>query len=159
MSHLKLKPDDCSSLGKLLLEYVQHNPGVNLNKLAKKIGMSRPGLGWVCLKLTNPNEETALKIAAVLGLEKRAVARLVHQNKLENLGDDLDLIGKAAAGECMDKVFEALHSLDHTLYRESLRPSDFQLYRQAFEMVKGCLLLPNRGANESKPLVNQEAAH
>ena len=158
MGNLKLKPDSCSPLGKLLLRYVDEHPKLNLSRLAKEIGMSRPGLGWVCLKHTNPNEETATKIAAVLGLEKREVARLVYWNKLESL-DDLDPIEQAAAGACMDKVFESLHDLDHTLYRKSLRPSDFQLYRQAFEMVKGCLLLPDRGANESKPPVNQEAVH
>ena len=116
VSHLKLKPADCSPLGKLLLRHVDEHPKLNLSKLAKEIGMSRPGLGWICLKPTSPNEETSKKLAAVLGLEEREVARLVHWNKLENL-ENLELI-------------EALRDSDDMLYRESPRLSDFQLYRQ-----------------------------
>ena len=78
MSHLKLKSDDRSPLGRLLLANVQHNPEMNLSKLAEEMGLSRPGLGWVCLKNTSPNEETTLKVSTVLDFEEREVARLVH---------------------------------------------------------------------------------
>ena len=152
MSHLKLKSDDCSPLGKLLLEYVEQHPGINLSKLAKETGMSRPGLGWVCLKHTNPNEETAEKLAIVLKIEEWEVARLVHQNKLENL-DNLTPIETAVAGKCLDEIFEALRDLEQTLYRESFRQSDFQVYRQAFEAVKSRLLLPDR-SSESKASIS-----
>jgi transcriptional regulator with XRE-family HTH domain len=138
VSHLKLKIDECSPLGKLLLAYVQRNPGVNLSKLAKEMGLSRPGLGWVCLKHTSPNEETSAKIAAVLGLKEKEAAQLVHQNKLDNLTLP-NWIDKEAVAESLDELFATLRRSEHHLYPETSRRSDFQIYKQAFEVLKARL--------------------
>ena len=160
MSHLKLKSDECSPLGKLILAYVQHNPGVNLSKLAKEMGLSRPGIGWICLKHTSPNEETSAKLAAVLGLKEREVARLVYANKLDNFANPdfleaaselIDFINRMDFGrrkvlsgdflvdtavQNMDRIFEALHHLEESMYPENRRHSDFQVYKRAFEILK-----------------------
>lgn len=181
MSHLKLKPDECSPLGQLVLEYVERNPGINLNKLAREIGLTRPGLGWICLKHTSPNEETAAKLADVLKLEEREVARMVHKNKLDNLANP-DFVERAAdiidyinllefnkrkltpgeflvdnVAEGMDKLFETLRDIEHRTYPESLRQSDFQIYKRAFEITKTRLLMPDRAA-EKKAAKNSKAS-
>lgn len=172
MSHLKLKPSECSPLGKLLLEYVEQHPDINLSKLAKEMGLSRPGLGWICLKHTSPNEETAAKIAAVLGLEEWEVARLVHWNKLDNfanpdflekVSDIIEYINRLEfnkrrlapgaflvdeVANDMHELFETLRRSEHHLYPESRRCSDFQIYKRALDMIKARLLMPDRASKK-----------
>lgn len=89
------------------------------------------------MKHTSPNEETALKIAAVLKLEEKEVAQLVHQNKIDNLILPA-WIRREAVAESLDDIFESLHRAEQ-LYLEPSRRSDFQIYKQAFELLKARL--------------------
>lgn len=149
MNPLKLCPEDCSAFGRLVLQYLEENPQTNMSQLAKQVKISRTGLGWICRKRSGPDEESAKRIAQVIGADMTKIARFVHENKLENLANlgglhylaklDNDSIKRpipvedAIAG--LNSVFHAFHYVTRSV-SEVEKPSDFQIYRQAFEVVK-----------------------
>jgi transcriptional regulator with XRE-family HTH domain len=148
MSLLKLREEDCSALGQLVLQYLKDNPKVSMSELARQIKISHAGLSWVCLRRSNPNEETAERIAQVIGVDFRKIARLVHENKLEklaslgslNYGAKLDKkwvsrpvpIEDAIAG--LDAVFHAYHNVIKNV-PEKEKPTDFQMYKESYEII------------------------
>ncbi len=149
MNLLRLRPEDCSAFGRLVLHYLEANPQTNMSQLAKQVRISRAGLGWICLKRSGPDEETAKRIARVIGADLTKIARLVHENKLENLAElgglnyiarlDKQLVTKpipiedAIAG--LNSLFHAFHYVTRSV-SEIEKPSDFQIYKQAYEIVK-----------------------
>ena len=149
MNLLKLRPEDCSAFGRLVLHYLETNPQTNMSQLAKQVKISRAGLGWICLKRSGPDEETVKRIAPVIGTDLTKVARLVHENKLENLAELGGLlyftrfsgrsvtrpipIEDAIAG--LNSLFHAFHYVTRSV-PEMEKPSDFQIYKQAYEIVK-----------------------
>ncbi|MBC7823932.1 MAG: winged helix-turn-helix domain-containing protein [Candidatus Parcubacteria bacterium] len=149
MNPLKLRPEDCSAFGQLVLQYLQENPQTNMSQLAKQVRISRAGLGWICLKRSGIEEETARRVAHAIGADMTKVARLVYENKLENLMkvgglnyvaklDNQSIkkpipIGDAIAG--LNSVFHAFHYVTRSV-PEVEKPTDFQIYKQAFDIVK-----------------------
>jgi plasmid maintenance system antidote protein VapI len=149
MNPLKLRPEDCSTFGQLVLQYLQENPQTNMSQLAKQVRISRAGLGWICLKRSGIEEETAIRVAHVIEADMTKVARLVYENKLENLINvgGLNYVAKldnksikkpipladAIAG--LNSVFHAFHYVTRSV-PEVEKPTDFQIYKQAFDIVK-----------------------
>ncbi|WP_072218034.1 winged helix-turn-helix transcriptional regulator [Leptolyngbya sp. NIES-2104] len=153
MNPLKLRSERCSPFGKLILRYLEKNPHTNMSQLARQVGISRAGLGWLCLKQGAPDEETAKKIAQIIEVDLTQVARLVHESKLEKLAAQNKLtyatkfskvgtkqpvpVENAIAG--LNIVVRAFHEVIQTIPEED-QPSDFQMYKQAYEIVKGQFL-------------------
>lgn len=153
MNSLKLRSEQCSPLGQLVLQYLEKHPQTNMSQLARQIGVSRAGLGWLCLKQSAPDEKTARNLAQAIGVDFSLVSRLVHENKLEKLAalNNLHYVTKfsksgirapvpidhAIAG--LNSVFRAFHEVIQTIPDED-RPSDFQMYKQAYDIVKGQFL-------------------
>ncbi len=149
MNLLKLRPEDCSAFGRLVLHYLETNPQTNMSQLAKQVKISRAGLGWICLKRSGPDEETVKRIAPVIGTDLTKIARLVHENKLENLAELGGLlyytrfnsrsvtrpipIEDAISG--LNSLFHAFHYVTRSV-PEVEKPSDFQIYKQAYEIVR-----------------------
>ncbi|MBD2092700.1 helix-turn-helix transcriptional regulator [Microcoleus sp. FACHB-1515] len=153
MNSLKLRPEQCSAFGQLVLQYLQNNPHTNMSQLAKQVRITRAGLGWICLKRSGPDEETAKRIAQVIGADLREVARLVHENKIENLSNlnrlnyTTHINGKAITRSIpIEDAIASLNSVYHA-FQQAIRsvplaekPSDFQLYKQSFEIIKAQFL-------------------
>lgn len=153
MNLLKLREEDCSAFGRLVLQYIKDNPQTNMNQLAKQVKMSRPGLGWICLKRNNPNEETARKIALAIGVDLTKIARLVYENKLEVMADLSELhyftslnkklalrpipLEDAIAG--LNAIVHAFHYIIRSV-PEVEKPTDFQIYKLTFEVMKRQIL-------------------
>ena len=149
MNLLKLSEEDCSAFGRLVLQYLKDNPQTNMSQLARRVNISRAGLGWICLKRSGPDEETARRIAQVIGADLTKIARLVHENKLERMATlkalnyvvsiDAKTVTRpipmedAIAG--LNAVFHAFHYVTRSV-PESEKPTDFQVYKQAYETVK-----------------------
>jgi transcriptional regulator with XRE-family HTH domain len=149
MSLLKLQEKDCSAFGRLILQHLKNNPQMNMNQLAKQIGVSHAGLGWICLRRHSPSEETVKRIAPIIEVDSTKLARLVYENKLESLAELNSLnysvkLNKswitrnipaedAIAG--LNAVFHACHYTIRNI-PEAEKPTDFQLYKQAYEIVR-----------------------
>lgn len=149
MNALKLNVEECSPFGQLVLQYLEKNPETNMSDLAKEIGISRAGLGWICRRESNPDEETALKLAHSIGANFTDVARLVHENKLEKLAQRKRLIyatkfskesyqtaiplEDAIAG--LNALFQAFHTVTQSVPTLE-KPNDYQIYKQAYEIIK-----------------------
>lgn len=162
MNLIKLREEDCSALGKLILQYLKAHPQINMSGLAKRVKLTPAGLSWICLKRSSPNEETAKRIAHVIGVDFTKIARLVHENKLETLASLQNLnyvtqldrkwvarpipVEDAIAG--LNAVFHAFHYVLRSV-SETEKPSDFQLYKESYEMVSR-QFLKNRKRLESK---------
>ncbi len=164
MNPLKLRPEDCSAFGRLVLQYLEENPQTNMSQLARQVSISRAGLGWICLKRSGPDEETAKRIASVIRADLTKIARLVHENKLENLANlgGLNYIIKvdrssvtrpipmedAIAG--LNSVFHAFHYVTRSI-PDVEKPSDFQIYKQSFEVVKTQFLKGRKTSKRQSP--------
>ncbi len=149
MSLLKLQEKDCSVFGRLVLQHLRDNPQTNMNQLARQVKLSHAGLSWICLKRSNPDEQTAQRVAQVIGADLSKIARLVHENKLERLaslkalnyatrldGDSLTRsipIEDAIAG--LNAVFHAFHYVIRSV-PEIEKPTDFQMYKESYEIVR-----------------------
>jgi transcriptional regulator with XRE-family HTH domain len=154
MSLFKLREEDCSAFGRLVLQYLKDNPQINMSQLAKQVKLTHAGLSWICLKRSSPNEETAKRIADVIGVDLTKIARLVHENKLEKLASLQNLnyvaqldrkwlarpipIEDAIAG--MNAVFHAFHYVIRSV-PEIEKPTDFQLYKESYEIVSRQLII------------------
>ncbi len=171
MNPLRLRPEDCSAFGRLVLHYLEANPQTNMSQLAKQIGISRAGLGWVCLKRSGPDEETARKAARVIGADLTKIARLVHENKLENLAElgglnyvtrlDKQLVTRPIP---MEDTIAGLNSLFHAFHYvtrsvpEIEKPSDFQIYKQVYEIVKTQFLKGRKASRGQKDSSSSQAS-
>jgi transcriptional regulator with XRE-family HTH domain len=148
MSLLKLREEDCSAFGRLVLQYLKDNPQINMSELARQVKLSHAGLSWICLKRSSPNEETAERVAQVLGVDFNKIARFVYENKLEKLVslDNLNYVAKldkkwvsrpvpiedAIAG--LNAVFHAYHYVVRKV-PEREKPTDFQIYKESYDIV------------------------
>ena len=161
MSLIKLREEDCSAFGRLVLQYLKDHPQINMSELAKQVKLSHAGLSWICLKRSSPNEETAKRIAHVIGVDLTKIARLVHENKLEKLASLQNLnyvtqldrkwiarpipVEDAIAG--LNAVFHAYHYVTRSI-SEIEKPTDFQLYKESYEIISR-QFLKNRKRLES----------
>lgn len=149
MSSLKLNEESCSAFGRLVLQYLKDNPQTNMSQLAKQVGISHAGLSWICLQRSSPSEETASRIAPILGVDLTKLARLIYENKLESLADLKGLnysvkskqgwitrqIPKEDAIAGLNAIFHAFHYVTRSI-PEIEKPTDFQIYKQAYEIVR-----------------------
>ena len=161
MSPLKLTEERCSAFGRLVLQHLRNSPQTNMNQLAKQVGLSHAGLSWICLKRSSPSEETALRIAPILGIDSTKLARLIYENKLEGLADlsALNYSVKSSQGWVTRKIpvedaiaglnaiFHAFHYVTRSI-PEPEKPTDFQIYKQSYEIIRkqflGSKILPKQ---------------
>ena len=149
MNPLKLSSEDCSAFGGLILQYLENNPQTNMSQLARQVNISRAGLGWICRKESNPDEETANRVAEIISADPAEVARLVHENKIQKLanGNTLYYVTKFSEDSVriaipVEDAIAGLNAIAAAFYTVTRnvpkmeKPSDFQIYKQAYEIVK-----------------------
>jgi transcriptional regulator with XRE-family HTH domain len=156
MNPLKIRLEECSAFGILVLKYLEKNPQTNMSQLARAVNISRAGLGWLCRKESNPDENTANRIAQIIGADLTEVARLVHENKIEKLArrsaleyatkfskDSVHIaIPQEDAIAGLNAIVQAFHTVTRNV-PEIEKPTDFQIYKQAYEIVKRQFLARN----------------
>lgn len=131
---LQLKPDDCSPLGQLILQYMEAH-GLSMNQLAKQVGITQPGLRAACLKGTNPTESTLRKLATVMGEHPVKLYLLAYEERIQagipsEQADTLDFLRQAFLD-----IFNALSDGVSRL-PEELRPSDSYLVATTLKTIK-----------------------
>lgn len=94
-ARLQIKPEDCSPLGKYILQYLEEH-SVSMNRLAELSGIPQPRLRGACFKGTCPTPENLRKLARVMGVHHLELYTLAYQGRVEKLpgdaNDKLDIL-------------------------------------------------------------------
>ncbi len=94
-ARLQIKPEDCSPLGKFILQYLEEH-SVSMNRLAELSGIPQPRLRGACFKGTCPTPENLRKLARVMGVHHLELYTLAYQGRVERLpgdaNDKLDIL-------------------------------------------------------------------
>lgn len=130
MAHLRLKPQDCSPLGQLVLQYLGDN-GITLTDLAQRADLTRPGLRAMCLKRSNPTQSSLIRLAKAMDKSPVDLFKLVCLNKQINpyTPDVFDLFIKG-----IEIVFKEMSELAKEVPLEQ-RPSETELIVKAYDAV------------------------
>jgi transcriptional regulator with XRE-family HTH domain len=83
-ARLQIKPDDCSPLGRFILQYLEEQ-GISMNRLADLSGVPQPRLRGACFKGTCPTPETLRKLARAMGKHHLELYTLAYEGRIENL--------------------------------------------------------------------------
>jgi hypothetical protein len=90
-ARLQIKPEDCSPLGRFVLQYLDEN-GISMNSLAEQSGVPQPRLRGACFKGTCPTPETLRKLAKVMGKHHLELYTLAYQGRVDPLPEEADTI-------------------------------------------------------------------
>lgn len=131
---LQLKPEDCSPLGQLILQYMEDHE-LSMNKLAKQAGITQPGLRAACLKGTNPTEITLRKLSSVIDVHYVQIYLLAYEDRIQagipnEKTDTITYIRQAFVD-----IFKALSDGVSSL-PEEIRPSDSHLVDTTLKTIK-----------------------
>lgn len=127
-ARLQVKPDDCSPLGRLILQYLEAQ-GISMNRLAELSGIPQPRLRGACFKGTCPTPETLRKLARVIGKHHLELYTLAYEGRIEKVPEDsnddsLDLI--------MRELFEVAREIG--LVAPKTRPSKAKIRKALMEL-------------------------
>ena len=86
-ARLQVKPEDCSPLGRLILQYLEEQ-GISMNRLAELSGVPQPRLRGACFKGTCPTPETLRKLARVMGKHHLELYTLAYEGRIEKVPED-----------------------------------------------------------------------
>ncbi len=138
---LKLKPEDCSPLGQLILQYIEEQ-GMSMNQLAKQAELTQPGVRAACLKGTNPTETTLRKLALVIGKHPVEIYLLAYGDRIQSgiPCEEIDTI--TFVRQAFIDIFNAL-SHGVSCLPEELRPSDSELVDTTLKKIKTLKAQPN----------------
>jgi transcriptional regulator with XRE-family HTH domain len=84
MTLLKIKPEDCSVLGKVLLKHMRENR-TSLRELSKAAGITHPSLRRICLNQGNPTDSMLSKLSKVLDIHPVELYFLAHGETIKAL--------------------------------------------------------------------------
>ncbi len=86
-SHLKLKSEDCSAIGLLVLEHMKQHQ-LDFTAMADKVGVSRAALRIACYRGGTPGRRLMPQLAKVLGKSEQELLRLDAENKVRRLHEN-----------------------------------------------------------------------
>lgn len=89
MTLLKIKPEDCSVLGKVILKHMRENR-TSLRELSKAAGITHPSLRRVCLGQGNPTASTLRKLSTVLKIHPIELYFMAHGQTIKALASTTD---------------------------------------------------------------------
>ena len=128
---LQIKPEDCSLLGKEILKYIEHQR-LSMSEVARRAGMTQPGLRAIVLKKGSPSKINIDKLARIMGKSPSELYELVYEEKLKSMAFPQDpnfLLG--IFNNLLKSFWKYVGHLP-----EDKRPSDYELYDKAFKIIK-----------------------
>lgn len=87
MTLLRIKPEDCSPLGKVVLKHMQEND-MSLREFARVAGITHPTLRAHCLGQGNPTETTLRKLSTVLKVHPMELYFLAYGDRIKSLENE-----------------------------------------------------------------------
>ena len=127
-ARLQIKAEDCSPLGRLILDYLLEND-ISMNRLAEISGIPQPRLRGACFKGTCPMPETLRKLAIAIGKHHLELYTLAYEGRVEHLPEEsqdhsLDLL--------IRELFETARELG--LRIPKVRPSKAKIRQALLEL-------------------------
>jgi Helix-turn-helix len=127
-ARLLIKSEDCSPLGRLILQYIEES-GLSMNRLAEMSGIPQPRLRGACFKGTCPTPETLRKMARVMGKHHLELYTLAYEGRIDKSPEDandnsLDML--------MRELFETAREIG--LSAPQSRPSKAKLKKALLEL-------------------------
>ncbi len=127
-ARLQIKPEDCSPLGQLILQYLAER-GISMNRLAELSGIPQPRLRGACFKGTCPTPETLRKLARGMGKHHLELYTLAYEGRITTLPDDQE---EDAMEVIMRELFETAREMGLTPPQQ--RPSKAQLRKALLDL-------------------------
>ncbi|MCS6815536.1 MAG: helix-turn-helix transcriptional regulator [Cyanobacteria bacterium] len=127
-ARLQIKPEDCSSLGRFILRYLEEQ-GISMNHLAELSGVPQPRLRGACFKGTCPTPETLRKLARAMGKHHLELYTLAYEGRVESLPEDAD---DNSFDVLIRELFETARELK--LKAPKVRPSKAKIRKALLEL-------------------------
>lgn len=125
---LQVKPEDCSPLGRMILQYLEAE-SISMNRLADLSGVPQPRLRGACFKGTCPTPETLRKLAKVMGKHHLELYTLAYEGRFEKVPRE----GKPYTLDTLVReLFEAAREME--LSPPQQPPSKPRLYKALLEL-------------------------
>jgi transcriptional regulator with XRE-family HTH domain len=127
-ARLQVKPEDCSPLGQLILQYLERQ-GISMNRLAELSGVPQPRLRGACFKGTCPTPETLRKLARVMGKHHLELYTLAYEGRIEKSPEDAEV---GSLDSLMRELFETARELN--LVAPTAIPSKSKIRRALIDL-------------------------
>ncbi|WP_036486896.1 helix-turn-helix transcriptional regulator [Myxosarcina sp. GI1] len=132
--HLQLRPEDCSSLGLLILEQIEKHK-LTFSEIAASIGISRAALRSICLKNNNitPGKKTVPRLAKALSISESHLCYLIYEEKVKQMYPNSEYLAISTldAIERMVEIFST--RLENNFPQTST--TQYELYSHAFKSI------------------------
>jgi Helix-turn-helix len=127
-ARLQIKAEDCSPLGKLILQYLEEQR-ISMNRLAELSSIPQPRLRGACFKGTCPTPETLRKLARAMGKHHLELYTLAYEGRIEHLPEDAD---DGSLELLMRELFETARELGLSVPK--VRPSKAKIRKALLEL-------------------------
>jgi predicted XRE-type DNA-binding protein len=127
-ARLLIKSEDCSPLGRLILQYIEES-GLSMNRLAEMSGIPQPRLRGACFKGTCPTPETLRKMARVMGKHHLELYTLAYEGRIDKSPED---VNDNSLDMLMRELFETAREIGLSAPRS--RPSKAKLKKALLEL-------------------------
>lgn len=132
---LRIKPEDCSLLGKEILNFTEQNQ-LSMTEMARRTGITQPGLRAIVLKRGSPTKINIDKLARVMGKSPSKLYQLVYEEKLKIMAFPHD------PNYDPNFLLVIFNNLLKSFWKytahlpKNKRPSDYELFDKAFKIIK-----------------------
>lgn len=144
---LQIKPEQCSRLGQEILKYVEDNQ-LSISEVARRVGISQPGLRACCWHGVMPSEAILRKLASLMGKPPEELFEWVYRDKIK-YGYEAGVA--EALLQAIEEAIKVIRILVND-YPPDKRPSDYEIIEQALNQT---LKIFKPFGLKSKELVNQ----
>jgi hypothetical protein len=127
-ARLQIKGEDCSPLGRLILQYLEEN-SISMNRLAELSGIPQPRLRGACFRGTCPTPETLRKLARAMDKHHLELYTLAYEGRIPNAPEDTET---HALDTLLAAMFETARELK--LAVPKVRPSKAKIRKALLEL-------------------------
>lgn len=127
---LQIKPEQCSRLGQEILKYIEDNR-LSISEVARRVGISQPGLRACCWHGVMPTEATLRKLASLMGKPPEELFEWVYRDKIK-YGYEAGVA--EALLQAIEEAIKVIRLLVND-YPPDERPSDYEIIEQALNQT------------------------
>ncbi|MFB2936801.1 helix-turn-helix domain-containing protein [Aerosakkonemataceae cyanobacterium BLCC-F154] len=127
---LQIKPEQCSRLGQEILKYIEENQ-LSMSEMARRVGITQPGLRECCWHRAMPTEATLRKLANLMGKPPEQLLKWIYEDKIK-YGYEAGVA--EALLQAIEDAIKVIRILVND-YPPEERPSDYEIIEQALNQT------------------------